>query len=132
MRAACGAYYVADERMMVHDNSHPAGYLILFLVIALVTIFVTQWIAVPSPLGLVVVGLLLGIFGLLPEVHLTLPPVLFVFLLLCFIILTTLVGIPGISWRVLSLPPTYTDGRASNLKRNRVTGFYPHPLHFAQ
>lgn len=56
------------------------GYLILFLTIALVTIFVTRWIAVPYTLGLVVVGLLLGIFGLLPEVHLTPPLVLFVFL----------------------------------------------------
>jgi CPA1 family monovalent cation:H+ antiporter len=56
------------------------GYLILFLVIALLTIFVTRWIAVPYTLGLVVVGLLLGVVGLLPEVHLTPPLVLFVFL----------------------------------------------------
>src|SRR5690242_3875595 len=56
------------------------GYLILFLVIALLTIFVTRWIAVPYTLGLVVVGLLLSMLGLLPEVHLTPDLVLFVFL----------------------------------------------------
>ncbi|GHO90246.1 hypothetical protein KSF_002940 [Reticulibacter mediterranei] len=56
------------------------GFLILFLVIALLTIFVTQWIAVPYTLGLVVVGHLLSMVGLLPEVHLTPELVLFVFL----------------------------------------------------
>src|SRR6185312_14617989 len=56
------------------------GYLVLFLVIALLTIFVTRWIAVPYTLGLVIVGLVLGISGILPEVHLTPPLVLFVFL----------------------------------------------------
>lgn len=56
------------------------SYLVLFLVIALLTIFVTRWIAVPYTLGLVVVGLVLGISGLLPEVHLTPQLVLFVFL----------------------------------------------------
>jgi CPA1 family monovalent cation:H+ antiporter len=56
------------------------GYLILFLAIALLTIFVTRWIAVPYTLGLVVVGLLLSMLGLLPEVHLTPELVLFVLL----------------------------------------------------
>ncbi|MBE3559288.1 MAG: cation:proton antiporter [Ktedonobacteraceae bacterium] len=56
------------------------SYLVLFLALALVTIFVTRWIAVPYTLGLVVVGLLLSASGLLPEVHLTPSLVLFVFL----------------------------------------------------
>ncbi len=56
------------------------SYLVLFLVIALLVIFVTRWIAVPYTLGLVIVGLVLSISGVLPEVQLTPPLVLFVFL----------------------------------------------------
>ena len=56
------------------------SYLVLFLVIALLVIFVARWIAVPYTLGLVVVGLVLGVAGVLPEVQLTPPLVLFVFL----------------------------------------------------
>ncbi|GHO50980.1 cation:proton antiporter [Ktedonospora formicarum] len=56
------------------------GYLVLFLAIALVTIVATRRIAVPYTLGLVIVGLGLSIFGFLPDVHLTPPLVLFVFL----------------------------------------------------
>lgn len=53
---------------------------VLFLVIALLTIIVARWIAVPYPFGLVVVGLVLSLLGWLPEVHLTPSLVLFVFL----------------------------------------------------
>ncbi|GHO63290.1 hypothetical protein KSC_021820 [Ktedonobacter sp. SOSP1-52] len=56
------------------------SYLVLFLIIALVTIVVTRKIAVPYTLGLVVVGLGLGISGLLPGVQFTPSLVLFVFL----------------------------------------------------
>ncbi|GHO48777.1 cation:proton antiporter [Ktedonospora formicarum] len=56
------------------------GYLVLFLAIALLTIAITRRIAVPYTLGLVIIGLGLSVFGLLPNVHLTPPLVLFVFL----------------------------------------------------
>lgn len=54
--------------------------LVLFLLIALTVILVTRRLAVPYTLGLVVVGLLLSLFGLLPEAQLTPQLVLFVFL----------------------------------------------------
>ncbi|WP_069804892.1 cation:proton antiporter [Thermogemmatispora onikobensis] len=56
------------------------SYLILFLLIALVTILVTRWIAVPYTLGLVIVGLLLSALHLLPPLQLDPELVLFVFL----------------------------------------------------
>ncbi len=54
--------------------------LVLLLLIALSVILVTRRLAIPYTLGLVVVGLLISIFGLLPDVHLTPDLVLFVFL----------------------------------------------------
>jgi len=54
--------------------------LVLFLLIALTVIVATKRLAVPYTLGLVVVGLLINVFGLLPEAHLTPELVLFVFL----------------------------------------------------
>src|SRR5947209_8082133 len=54
--------------------------LVLLLLIALTVILVTRLLAIPYTLGLVVVGLLISIFGLLPDVHLTPDLVLFVFL----------------------------------------------------
>src|SRR5216110_1123021 len=53
---------------------------VLLLLIALIVILITRPLAVPYTLGLVVVGLLISFFGLLPEVHLTSDLVLFVFL----------------------------------------------------
>src|SRR5438105_3798021 len=54
--------------------------LVLLLLIALTVILVTRRLAIPYTLGLVVVGLLISIFGLLPEIHLNPDLVLFVFL----------------------------------------------------
>lgn len=54
--------------------------LVILLLIALVVILVTRRLAIPYTLGLVVVGLLISIFGLLPDIHLNPDLVLFVFL----------------------------------------------------
>jgi monovalent cation:H+ antiporter, CPA1 family len=54
--------------------------LVFFLLITLGVILLTRRLAVPYTLGLVVVGLILSLFGLLPEAQLTPPLVLFVFL----------------------------------------------------
>src|SRR5438874_7307771 len=54
--------------------------LVVLLLIALTVILVTRRLAVPYTLGLVVVGLLISVFNLLPEIHLTPALVLFVFL----------------------------------------------------
>lgn len=54
--------------------------LVLLLLIALTVILITRRLAVPYTLGLVVVGFLISIFGLLPDIHLTPELVLFVFL----------------------------------------------------
>ncbi len=54
--------------------------LVLLLLIALSVILVTRRLSVPYTLGLVVVGLLISIFGFLPDIHLTPDLVLFVFL----------------------------------------------------
>ena len=54
--------------------------LVFFLLIALGVILLTRRLSIPYTLGLVVVGLLLSLFGLLPEAHLSPPLVLFVFL----------------------------------------------------
>ncbi|MBE3564455.1 MAG: sodium:proton antiporter [Thermogemmatispora sp.] len=56
------------------------SYLILFLLIALATILITRWIAVPYTLGLVIIGLLLSALHLLPPLQLDPELVLFVFL----------------------------------------------------
>ena len=54
--------------------------LVLLLLIALSVILVTRRLAIPYTPGLVVVGLLISIFGLLPDIHLNPDLVLFVFL----------------------------------------------------
>ncbi|GCE30324.1 Na+/H+ antiporter [Dictyobacter alpinus] len=54
--------------------------LVLFLAIALVTNLVARRLSIPYTLGLVVVGLVVGLFGLTPEVQLTPDLVLYVFL----------------------------------------------------
>ncbi len=54
--------------------------LVLLLLIALTVILITRRLAVPYTLGLVVVGLLIGVLGLVPEIRLTPDLVLFVFL----------------------------------------------------
>lgn len=45
--------------------------LVLLLLIALSVILVTRKLSVPYTLGLVVVGLLISIFGFLPDIRLT-------------------------------------------------------------
>ncbi len=62
------------------DISTVVRELVVFLLIALAVILVTRRLAIPYTLGLVVVGLLLSIFGLLPEARLSPDLVLFVFL----------------------------------------------------
>ena len=54
--------------------------LVLLLLIALIVILVTRRLTVPYTLGLVIVGLLISLFGWLPNIHLTPDLVLFVFL----------------------------------------------------
>jgi CPA1 family monovalent cation:H+ antiporter len=54
--------------------------LVLLLLVALTVILITRRLAVPYTLGLVVVGLLIGVLGLVPEIRLTPDLVLFVFL----------------------------------------------------
>jgi CPA1 family monovalent cation:H+ antiporter len=54
--------------------------LVLLLLIALSVILVTRKLTVPYTLGLVVMGLLISIFGFLPDIRLTPDLVLFVFL----------------------------------------------------
>src|SRR5437660_7210684 len=54
--------------------------LVILLLIALMVIFITRRLAVPYTLGLVIVGLLIGIFGRISGVRLTPDLVLFVFL----------------------------------------------------
>nr|BBH94497.1 hypothetical protein KTA_26960 [Thermogemmatispora argillosa] len=56
------------------------SYVILFLLVALATMLVARWIAVPYTLGLVIVGLLLSMLHLLPPWQLDPELVLFVFL----------------------------------------------------
>src|SRR6266700_1990313 len=53
---------------------------ILLLLIALTVILITRRLTVPYTLGLVIVGLLIGVLNLVPEVRLTPDLVLFVFL----------------------------------------------------
>ncbi|WP_052889475.1 cation:proton antiporter [Thermogemmatispora carboxidivorans] len=55
-------------------------YAIILLIIALLTIFLTRRIAVPYTLGLVIIGFILSMSGLLPDVHLIPDLVLLVFL----------------------------------------------------
>lgn len=62
------------------DINEVVRLLVLLLLIALVVILVARRLAVPYTLGLVVVGLFIGIFGLLPGARLTPDLVLFVFL----------------------------------------------------
>jgi monovalent cation:H+ antiporter, CPA1 family len=62
------------------DVSTIVRILVLLLLIALTVILVTRRLSVPYTLGLVIVGLLISIFGLLPDIHLTPDLVLFVFL----------------------------------------------------
>src|SRR5438132_2664631 len=54
--------------------------MLLLLLIALAVIVVMRQLKIPYTLGLVVVGLLISIFGFLPDIHLTPDLVLFVFL----------------------------------------------------
>ncbi len=54
--------------------------LVLFLLVALVVNFITEKLAVPYTLGLVIVGLGIGLVGLAPEAQLSPDLVLFVFL----------------------------------------------------
>ena len=54
--------------------------LVLLLLVALIVILVTRRLTIPYTLGLVVVGLLISLFGLLPTIHLSPDLVLFVFL----------------------------------------------------
>ncbi len=66
-------YSMFDIAFVVRD-------FVFFLLIALGVILFTRRLAVPYTLGLVVVGLLLSLFGILPEAQLSPPLVLFVFL----------------------------------------------------
>ncbi len=54
--------------------------LVFFLILALLVNVVTKKIALPETLGLVIVGLLIGLLGILPEAQLSPDLVLFVFL----------------------------------------------------
>jgi len=54
--------------------------LVVLLLIALIVILLTSRLRIPYTLGLVVVGLVISLFGLFPEVHLAPDLVLFVFL----------------------------------------------------
>jgi CPA1 family monovalent cation:H+ antiporter len=54
--------------------------LVILLLIALLVIFVTRPLTLPYTLGLVIMGLVIGSFGLIPEATLTPDLVLFVFL----------------------------------------------------
>jgi CPA1 family monovalent cation:H+ antiporter len=54
--------------------------LVFLLLLALLVILITRRLAIPYTLGLVVVGIVLSLLGVLPEVHLTPPLVLLVFL----------------------------------------------------
>src|SRR5258708_14493226 len=54
--------------------------MVILLLIALLVIFVTRPLTLPYTLGLVIMGLVIGIFGLIPEATLTPDLVLFVFL----------------------------------------------------
>lgn len=54
--------------------------LVILLLIALLVIFVTRPLTLPYTLGLVIMGLVIGIFGLVPQAVLTPDLVLFVFL----------------------------------------------------
>jgi CPA1 family monovalent cation:H+ antiporter len=54
--------------------------LVVLLLIALTVILITRRFSVPYTLGLVVVGLLIGVLNLLPNIHLESDVVLFVFL----------------------------------------------------
>ncbi|HET9919727.1 MAG TPA: cation:proton antiporter, partial [Ktedonobacteraceae bacterium] len=68
------------SRTVTIDINEVVRLLVLLLLIALVVILVARRLAVPYTLGLVVVGLFIGIFGLLPGARLTPDLVLFVFL----------------------------------------------------
>lgn len=62
-----------DVALLIRD-------LVVLLLLALLVILVTRRLAIPYTLGLVVVGVLLSLLGVLPEVQLTPPLVLLVFL----------------------------------------------------
>jgi CPA1 family monovalent cation:H+ antiporter len=62
-----------DVALLIRD-------LVILLLLALLVIFLTRRLAIPYTLGLVVVGVLLSLLGILPEVQLTPPLVLLVFL----------------------------------------------------
>lgn len=62
------------------DITEVVRTLVLLLLVALIVILVTRRLSIPYTLGLVVVGLLISVFGLLPNAHLTPELVLFVFL----------------------------------------------------
>ncbi len=62
-----------DVALLIRD-------LVFLLLLALLVIFLTRRLAIPYTLGLVVVGVLLSLLGVLPEVQLTPPLVLLVFL----------------------------------------------------
>lgn len=62
------------------DINEVVRLLVLLLLIALVVILIARRLAVPYTLGLVVVGLLISVFNLLPTIHLDPELVLFVFL----------------------------------------------------
>jgi CPA1 family monovalent cation:H+ antiporter len=72
------SFYKKGESMT--DITTIVRMLIVLLLIALTVILVTRRLSVPYTLGLVVVGLLISIVGLLPDIHLTPELVLFVFL----------------------------------------------------
>jgi len=62
-----------DVALLIRD-------LVVLLLLALLVILITRRLAIPYTLGLVVVGVLLSLLGVLPEVQLTPPLVLLVFL----------------------------------------------------
>ena len=76
--------HIGDEGERITDEYSRTGKLPSALPSDCTTvIFVARWIAVPYTLGLVIVGLVLGVAGVLPEVQLTPPLVLFVFCQRC-------------------------------------------------
>ena len=71
--------------------------LVLFLLVALVVNFITEKLAVPYTLGLVIVGLGIGLVGLAPEAQLSPDLVLFVLTLFLCIVSSPSTTCPALS-----------------------------------
>ncbi|GHO68656.1 hypothetical protein KSC_075480 [Ktedonobacter sp. SOSP1-52] len=71
---------IVTAALLQGDLADLVREVVFLALIALLVILVTRRLTVPYTLGLVVVGLLIGVFNLAPEVRLTPDLVLFVFL----------------------------------------------------